>query len=101
MTDEINEEWIREFVLSKILYNDHKILQVYLSESDLLWEIITKRQLDMKDANAVFARMKNLGLELCIVRFPNSHNLDGFTADQIDHVGEYDLQKFAILRNWL
>ena len=99
--DDVSEEWIREFVISRISDTIDNPYPEYISDDGLRYEIIFKRKKDMKDTNNVIEKMKNLGLDLCRVPYPNPNDLSDFRASDMDHVGDYDLQKFSILRGWL
>lgn len=99
--DDISEEWIEEFVISRISNTKGNLHHEYISDDGLRYEIIFKRKKDMKDTNNVIEKMDNIGLELCRVHYPDLNHLSDFKASDMDHIGEYDLQKFSILRGWI
>lgn len=98
--DDVSEEWIREFVLSVYAKRDSS-QPWYFSYDDLTYEIILKRKKDMKDTNNVIEKMKNLGLELCKVQYPDINHFSNYKHGDLDHVGEYDLMRFSILRGYV
>lgn len=99
--DDISEEWIEEFVISRVSDTKGNLHLGYFSRNGLRYEIMFERKKDMTDTNNVIEKMKSLGLELCEVQYPDPNDLSDFRAEYMDHIGEYDLQKFSILRGWL
>ena len=89
-SDNIDEDWIREFVLSIIQSENGKILDSRSSKKDLLWAILARRRRDLQDADAIFRKMLNLGLELCVQKLALGFEID-----------EYSLLSFANLRGYL
>jgi len=96
----IDENWIREFILSR--FSNESILEPrYISREQLQYEIMHKRKGDMSDTLNVIKKMKDLGFGLCVVTYPNLNDLDDYyEPEYLDHIGHYDLQKFANLRGY-
>ena len=90
-SDAVDEDWIREFVLSMVRDENGKISDSWCSEKVLLWGILARRRKDLQDANAILRKMMNLGLELCV------HDLIPGLLGEVD----YNLLSFANLRGYL
>ena len=88
-SDNIDEDWIREFVLSMIQDENGKISDSRCSKNVILFGILARRRRDMQDANAIFNKMLNFGLELC------------FYEATLGFEKEYNLLSFANLRGYL
>lgn len=76
----ISEDMIKEFVLSALKQNNVELKS--LSKSDVQREITKFQKCDLNHTNAFFAKMEDLGLNLC------------------KYMASYDLEKFAIMRHY-
>lgn len=94
-----DQDWIKKFILSLIQNNNKKINNEYCSETELLKKIIVETHCEMNDVHSIYKTMKNMGLELCIVKIPSSP-FDESSMMNFSHQGKYDLVEFASIRGY-
>ena len=94
--EDINEDEIKEFVRDLIFSDEDPYSQDIHSEDNLKYNFIRRKKCDVNIAESVIKKMKQDGLILC--EFTDKKILPTFTQERLI---EYNIAKFAILRNYI